>query len=64
MEFEYSDKVKALQAKLSGFMDQHIYPNEQRYEAEVAAGDRWQPTAVMEELKAKAKAAEIGRAHV
>jgi acyl-CoA dehydrogenase len=56
MEFEYSDKVKALQAKLGAFMDQHIYPNEQRYKDEVAAGDPWQPTKIMEELKVKAKA--------
>jgi hypothetical protein len=28
MDFEHSDKVKALQAKLGAFMDQHIYPNE------------------------------------
>jgi acyl-CoA dehydrogenase len=56
MEFAYSDKVKALQEKLRGFMDQHIYPNEERYRREVTAGDRWQPTAVMEELKAKARA--------
>ena len=28
MNFEYSDKVKALQARLLEFMDRHIYPNE------------------------------------
>ena len=56
MEFEYSDKVKALQAKLNAFMDKHIYPNEQTYKDEVAAGDPWQPTKIMDELKAKAKA--------
>jgi acyl-CoA dehydrogenase len=56
MEFEYSDKVKALQAKLNAFMDQHIYPNEQAYKDEIDAGDRWQPSKLMEELKAKAKA--------
>jgi acyl-CoA dehydrogenase len=56
MEFAYTDKVKVLQEKLQGFMDSHIYPNEERYRREVASGDRWQPTAVMEELKAKARA--------
>ncbi|HUN53383.1 MAG TPA: acyl-CoA dehydrogenase family protein, partial [Candidatus Sulfotelmatobacter sp.] len=59
MHFEHSDKVKALQAKLQGFMDQHIYPNEQRYHAEVAEGDRWQPTRLIEELKAKAREAGL-----
>jgi hypothetical protein len=28
MDFEYSDKVKALQARLGAFMDEHVYPNE------------------------------------
>jgi len=56
MEFAYTDKVKILQEKLHGFMDRHIYPNEERYERELEAGGRWQPTAVMEELKRKARA--------
>ncbi|MEI9987345.1 MAG: acyl-CoA dehydrogenase family protein [Aliidongia sp.] len=40
-------------------MDQHVYPNEARFHAEIAAGDRWQPTKVVEELKAKAKEAGL-----
>ncbi|MEY3409742.1 MAG: Acryloyl-CoA reductase, partial [Pseudomonadota bacterium] len=28
MQFEYSDKVKTMQARLLAFMDEHIYPNE------------------------------------
>ncbi|MEK9967503.1 MAG: acyl-CoA dehydrogenase [Ferrovibrio sp.] len=56
MDFEFSDRVKDLQDKLSSFMDAHVYPNEKRFEEEVATGDRWQPTAIIEELKAKAKA--------
>ena len=59
MEFTYSDKVKALQEKLGAFMDAHIYPNEEPYEREVASGDRWQPVALMETLKAEAKAAGL-----
>jgi acyl-CoA dehydrogenase len=55
MEFAYSDKVAALQDKLRGFMDHHVYPNEARHAREIETGDRWQPTALMEELKAKAK---------
>ncbi|HEX6958595.1 MAG TPA: acyl-CoA dehydrogenase [Ferrovibrio sp.] len=57
MDFEFSDRVKDLQERVSRFMEDHVYPNEQRFEEEVAAGgDRWQPTAVIEELKEKAKA--------
>src|SRR5260370_4087542 len=55
MEFAYSDKVAALQDKLQTFMDCHVYPNEARHAREIESGDRWQPTALMEELKAKAK---------
>src|SRR5260370_23637939 len=55
MEFAYSDKVAALQDKLQTFMDCHVYPNEARHAREIESGDRWQPTALMEQLKAKAK---------
>ena len=59
MDFEYSQKTKELMARLNAFMDQHIYPNEGKFMAEVAEGDRWQPTKIMEEMKAKAKAAGL-----
>ncbi len=59
MDFRYSDKVEVLRQRLFAFMDQHIYPNEARYEEEIAAGDRWQPSALMEELKAKARKAGL-----
>jgi acyl-CoA dehydrogenase len=55
MDFIHSDKVKALQEKLAAFMEAEIYPNEARHEREMATGDRWQPTAVLEALKAKAR---------
>ena len=56
MHFEHSPKVKELMDRVAAFMDEHVFPNEARFEAEVAEGDRWQPTRVMEELKAKARA--------
>lgn len=59
MSFEYSDKTLALMARLNAFMDEYVYPNEQRFFDEVADGDRWQPTQVVEELKEKAKAAGL-----
>jgi len=55
MNFEYSPKTHELLSKLSAFMDDHIYPNEQRYLDEVDSGDRWQPVSLIEELKEKAK---------
>src|SRR6185437_15031043 len=60
MDFEYSAKVKDLQKRLNAFMDAHVYPNEQRFFDEVDSGaDRWKPTRVVEELKAKARAAGL-----
>ena len=55
MEFTHSDKVAALQDKLRAFMDRYIYPNEGQHEREIETGDRWQPTALMEELKKQAR---------
>ena len=56
MDFDYSPKTKQLMTRLKAFMDEHVYPNEARFEQEVNTGDRWTPTAVVEELKEKAKA--------
>jgi acyl-CoA dehydrogenase len=59
MNFDFSDKVKSLQKKLQGFMDEHIYPNEQRFEHQTEQGDRWRPSRIIEELKPKARAAGL-----
>ena len=55
MEFAYSEKVQKLQARLSAFMEQHVYPNEEVFHAQVAEGDRWQPTQIVEDLKKRAR---------
>jgi acyl-CoA dehydrogenase len=63
MDFDYSDKVKALRERLLAFMDQHIYPNEARFfqevEANRSAGNAWVPTQLIEELKPKAREAGL-----
>ena len=63
MDFDYSDKVKALRERLLAFMDQHIYPNEARFfqevEANRAKGNAWLPTTLIEELKPKAREAGL-----
>ena len=61
MEFEHSEKVRTLQARVKAFMVEHIYPNEEELFAEVNEGDRWQPVPLLEELKAKALGAERRR---
>ncbi|MGH9681442.1 MAG: acyl-CoA dehydrogenase family protein, partial [Candidatus Acidiferrales bacterium] len=58
MNFELSDKVKRLQERLTSFMDEHVYPNEERFQAEVQRNG-WQPSGVIEDLKAKARAAGL-----
>ncbi|HVC02916.1 MAG TPA: acyl-CoA dehydrogenase family protein [Steroidobacteraceae bacterium] len=63
MEFSHSDKVGALQERVGAFMEARIYPNEARFFAEVEAnrkaGNAWQPTRVIEELKAEARKAGL-----
>ena len=63
MQFDYTDKVKTLQTKLLAFMDEHIYPNEGRFYAEIAEnrknGNAWIPTQIVEELKPKAREAGL-----
>ena len=58
MDFAFSDKVKDLQRRLQAFMDECVYPNEQRFLDEIER-DRWSPTRVIEELKPKARAAGL-----
>ncbi|NML60856.1 acyl-CoA dehydrogenase [Massilia sp. RP-1-19] len=60
MDFDYSERCKELQARLLAFMDEHIYPNEKAFKAEVDRsgsdkGDRWIPTALIERLKPLAR---------
>ncbi|MGD0300957.1 MAG: acyl-CoA dehydrogenase family protein [Bryobacteraceae bacterium] len=59
MNFEFTDKVKSLQKKLQAFMDEHIYPNEQRYADELNPDDRWLPSEIIAELKPKAREAGL-----
>ena len=54
--FEFSERSKELQKRVSGFMDEHVFPNEGLYGEQVASGDRWQPVEIVEDLKAKARA--------
>jgi acyl-CoA dehydrogenase len=63
MNFDYSPKVKDLQARLLAFMDEHIYPNETAFYKEIednrAKGNAWIPTKIVETLKPKARAAGL-----
>jgi acyl-CoA dehydrogenase len=63
MDFDYSPKVKDMQARLLAFMDKNIYPNEQRFFDEIAEnrakGNAWIPTKIVEELKPLARQAGL-----
>ncbi|RMF73693.1 MAG: acyl-CoA dehydrogenase, partial [Alphaproteobacteria bacterium] len=56
MDFAYSERCLHYLERVRAFMEEHIYPNEEAIRAEIAEGDRWQPSRIIEELKAKAKA--------
>ena len=52
---ELSAKVEDLLERVSKFMDDNVYPNEKNIIAEIDEGDRWQPSQILEGIKAKAK---------
>jgi len=59
MVFEFSDKVKDLQKRVAAFMDEHVYPNEGKYNEHCQGPNKWKPVPVIEELKPKARAAGL-----
>ncbi|NHM31225.1 acyl-CoA dehydrogenase [Neobacillus terrae] len=60
MYFEHTDKVKELQARLTDFMNEYVYPNEKIYKEQIDKQDRFSSVPpIMEELKQKAKDAGL-----
>jgi acyl-CoA dehydrogenase len=60
MEFEYSDKVKGIIARLEAFMEEHVLPREQDFLDHLDNTDnRWTTHPVIEELKPLAKEAGL-----
>ncbi len=59
MDFSYSPRTRELQAQLTRFMDEHVYPAEAAWWAEIEAntqaGRRWSPLETVEQLKPKAR---------
>ena len=53
--FQLRPPALDLHSRVKQFMDEHVYPNETRYWAQIAEGDRWAPVPIVEELKAMAK---------
>jgi acyl-CoA dehydrogenase len=63
MYSDYSPRTQDLLQRLRAFFDEHITPNEARHHAELTelrrAGNPWQPSALVEQLKPKARAAGL-----
>ncbi len=59
MDFRYSNNAEDMRQRLVDFMAREIYPNEQRYHNEINTGDRWKPLELIDDLKARAKAARL-----
>ena len=55
MNFEFSDKVIELQNKLTNFMNENVYKNEEVFEDQLNKNGRWTIPPILEELKEKAK---------
>ena len=55
MDFEFSDKVKELQKRLTDFMNENVYKNEQVFEDQLDKNGRWTIPPILEELKLRAK---------
>lgn len=58
MIFEVSPRARDLSERLSAFMEQHVYPSEPLYQEQLRKA-RWQVPSIVEELKAKARAAGL-----
>ncbi|MEO7208659.1 MAG: acyl-CoA dehydrogenase family protein [Steroidobacteraceae bacterium] len=63
MDFSHSEKVRDLQERIAQFMENHVYPAEPLYHQELTenrrAGNPWQVTKVVEDLKMKARSADL-----
>ncbi len=55
MNFEFSNKVIELQNKLTNFMTENVYKNEEVFEDQLNKNGRWTIPPILEELKEKAK---------
>ena len=59
MDISQCPRSAELAGRLREFMAEHIYPNEENWQAHVTGEQRWQPVPVIEELKPKARAAGL-----
>ena len=56
MNFDFSAKTSDYLKRLGAFMDEHVYPNEQRFEQQLGQDNRWLEPPLLRELQSKARA--------
>jgi acyl-CoA dehydrogenase len=59
VDFEHGARTKDYLRRLGAFMDEHIYPNEERYQAELASGDRWDSPPLLAGLQQLARGVHL-----
>jgi acyl-CoA dehydrogenase len=59
VDFDFDARTREWRDRVLEFMDAHVYPSEAVYEEQVAAGPAWSTPPVIEQLKAKARAAGL-----
>ncbi|MEN3971892.1 acyl-CoA dehydrogenase family protein [Sphingomicrobium sp. XHP0235] len=59
MDFDLTERQAHFRNRVRDFIDEHVRPRVTDYHAQIAEGDRWQPVAVIEELKPNAREAGL-----
>jgi acyl-CoA dehydrogenase len=59
MDFALTEREAFYRDRVRDFLETHIRPRQKNYKEQLAAGDRWQPIEVIEELKPKARGAGL-----
>ncbi|HET9354897.1 MAG TPA: acyl-CoA dehydrogenase family protein [Sphingomicrobium sp.] len=59
MDFDLTERQAFFRDRVKAFIDEHVRPRVADYKTEIDSGDRWQPLALIEELKPKARAAGL-----
>jgi acyl-CoA dehydrogenase len=59
MDFGYSGRTRSYLDQLREFFSAHIYPNEAMWEKQASSGEKWKVLPLVEDLKAKARAAGL-----
>jgi acyl-CoA dehydrogenase len=59
MDFDLTERQAYFRDRVRAFIDEHVRPRQKDYYQEIASGDRWQPLALIEDLKPLARKAGL-----